>query len=179
MTRNPKVPTEVLEREYVYDGRNPPISITELAAKHRLARSGVAAKAKEGRWFERREEFRVTLGKKTVEALGEEWVRLETAAREKALSIAMAYMDKYDKQLQDPEFKPNTRDFLGMMAMMRTYLGDAAAAKVSGEEVLIDPDTAPLTPEAARQVLADLERHAQLGPGSEAPAAGPEGAGED
>lgn len=183
MTRNRKVDPEVLEREYIYDRGSPPISITGLAERHGLARSGVAEKAMAGKWFQRRQEFRETLGMKVTEALGEEWVRFETAARESAMTIALDYMERYKKALAADEVKVSTRDFLGVMAMLRTFLGDAAQAKSNGEEVLIDPDTADLDPDTARRWLATLDgvaaARSELGPGPEAPAAGTEEPRED
>jgi len=175
MTRNRKVDPEVLEREYIYDSGTPPISYTELAAKYGLARNTVAEKGIRGRWFERREEFRKTLGIKVTEALGEEWVRFETAAREKLMALGMTYVEKYAKALEDGEIKVSTRDMLGVAAMLRTLMGDAAAAKPT-EEVLLDPD-ADLHPDVARRVLAALESGA--GAPRETAATGIEELGED
>lgn len=158
MTRLRKVDPEVLEREYVYDAANPPVSITQLAERHGLARSGVAEKAMRGRWYERRQEFRQQLGEKAVEKLGEQWVRFETATRERMMSIGLDYLNKYAEALQNGEVKVSTRDMLGVAAMVRALLGDAAAAKTDGEEVaLYDPDTTDLDPDVARRVLAALE----------------------
>jgi len=180
MTRNRKVDPEVLEREYIYDSGTPPISYTELAAKYGLARNTVAEKGIRGRWFERREEFRKTLGIKVTEALGEEWVRFETAAREKLMALGMTYVEKYAKALEDGEIKVSTRDMLGVAAMLRTLMGDAAAAKPT-EEVLLDPD-ADLAPDEARRLLAGIERvesDIRSGAAPAASEAGPSGAGED
>lgn len=178
MTRNRKVDPEVLEREYIFDRNNPPISYTQLAEKHGVARNTVAEKATKGRWYERRKEFRESLGEKVVEALGEEWVRFETAAREKAMDIALNYMNKYEAAMEAGEIKVSTRDFLGVMAMLRTFLGDAAQAKTNGEEVLFDSESADLDPIFAREVLNRLEAGERRT--AEAPAeTGPEGAGED
>lgn len=170
MTRNRKVDPLVLEHEYIYDSASPPISFTGLAERHGLARNTVAEKARLGRWYERREEFRRQLGVKTVEALGEQWVRFETATREKLMAIGLAYIERYAAALADPEFKVSTRDLLGVAAMMRTYLSDAAVAKTNGEEVLLDPETADLDPAVARRVLRVLEAGE---PGAAAAAAAP------
>jgi hypothetical protein len=183
VTRNRKIDPEVLEREYIYDAATPAISFTQLAEKHGLARTTVAEKAIKGRWFERREEFRRQLGIKATAALGEEWVRFETAAREKSMNIGMKVLDKFDKQLEDPDFKVSTRDMVAVAAMIRTLAADAALAKGS-EEVLLDPDTSDIHPDEYRRALGVLDRiTAGAGPGAgdaEAPApAGPEGAGED
>jgi hypothetical protein len=159
MTRQRKVDPDILEREYIYDSTNPPISITQLAERHDLARSGVAEKARKGRWFERRKEFRDQLGIKATEALGEEWVRFETATREKMMTIGIAYLAKFEKALAEDEIKVSTRDALGIMAMLRALTGDAATARVNGEEVdLIDPDSVALDPDTARRTLAAIER---------------------
>lgn len=176
MTRLRKVDPEVLEREYIYDSGSPPISLTQLAERHGLARSGVADKAMRGQWFRKREEFRQQLGEKAVEKLGEEWVRFETASRERMLSIGLDYLNKYAEALTNGDIKVSTRDMLGVASMVRALIGDAAAAKSNGEEVaLYDPDTTDLDPAIARRVLAELE----AGPLGPPPAPSPAEPGED
>lgn len=169
MTRNRKVDPEVLEREYIYDAENPPVSITRLAERHGLARNTVAEKAIRGRWFERRKEFRENLGIKVTEALGDEWAKLEAATREKLMSLGSTYLDQYMKKLVAEEVPLTTKDALGVAAMMRTLINDAANAKTSsdGEVLLHDPDAADLSPEAYRRALDTIERaeRGQLGPG--------------
>lgn len=178
MTRNRKVDPELLEREYIYDTANPPVSFTQLAERHGLARNTVAEKATKGRWFERRQEFRRQIGEKAVEALGEQWVRFETATREKLMSLGLEYMGKYAEKLTAGEIPITTRDMLGIAAMMRTLMGDTAAAKTNGEEVaLYDPSTTDLDPDEARRILAAIESGSN-GDG-EAEAAGAEEPGED
>jgi len=179
MTRNRKIDPEVLEREYVYDSGTPPISFSGLAEKYGLARNTVAEKGIKGRWYERRKEFREQLGMKTVEALGDQWVRYETAVREKAMVIAVEYLEKYAKALTDGEIKVGTRDMLGVVAMLRTLMTDAAA-RATTEEVLLDPDTADLKPEHFQRAIDVLDR-LELGAG-DAPATaatGAPGVGED
>ena len=156
MTRNRKIDPAVLEREYIFDSGNPPISLTQLSDKYGLARSGVADKARAGRWYERRIEFREQLGEKVVAALGDKWVDYETAQRQRMLDIGMKYLDKYAEALDAGEIKPTTRDMLGMAAMIRTLFGDVASSGV-GEEELIDPDAAQLSPEYYRRALQVIE----------------------
>lgn len=157
MTRNRKVDPEVLKREYVYDSSNPPISYTQLAEKYGLARSGVADRAIKEQWHKQREEFREQLGMKTVEALGEQWVKFETATREKMMSVGLKYLDDYTKALNDGEIKLSTRDMLGVAAMLRTLIGDAAAAKPEDEGGPLDPDSIELSEDAIRAGLRRLE----------------------
>ncbi len=177
MTHNRKIDPEVLEREYIFDSGNPPISYRDLAKKHGLAYNTVALKATKGRWYKRRIEFREKLGMKTVEQLGEQWVRFETAVRERAMAIGIEYLEKYAKALSDDSITVSTRDMLGVAAMLRAYTSDANAAKTNGEEVLLDPDSIDLNPEVARRVLARLD----AGPRSDAaaPEAGVEELGPD
>lgn len=178
MTRNRKVDPDVLEHEYIYS--DPPISFTALAEKHGVARNTVAAKGIKGNWFQRREDFRKSLGLKVSEALGEEWVRFETAAREKAMNIGVKVLEKFEAQLEDPEFKVSTRDMVAVAAMMRTLASDAAAAKGT-EEVLLDPDTSDIHPDEYRRALRVIEQ-IESGGADDAPTAataGAAGAGED
>jgi hypothetical protein len=183
MTRNRKIDPALLEREYIFDSSNPPVSITGLAERHGMARSGIAEKALKGRWYERRIEFREQLGEKVVAALGDEWVGFESATRKKLMDTALTYLDKYVEALDDGTIKPTTRDMLGVAAMIRTLLGDAAASP-QGEETLLDPDTATLSPEYYRKALTSIDGLLTSGDdGSldvgEAPPSSIEGTGED
>jgi hypothetical protein len=179
MTRNRKIDPEVLEREYIYDSSPKPVSFTALADRYNLARNTVAEKGVKGRWYERRKEFREQLGMKTVEALGDQWVRYETAVREKAMVIAVKYLETYEAKLLSGEITVSTRDMLGVVAMLRTLMTDATAAK-STEEVLLDPDASDIAPDEYRKALDVLDR-LELGAGAPAEAAetGAPGAGED
>lgn len=170
MTRARKIDPAILEREYVFDSGNPPVSLTDLADKYSMARSGIADKARVGRWYERRIEFREQLGEKVVAALGDKWVEFETARREQLMNVAVKYIDKYVEALDSGEIKMGTRDMLGMAGMLRTLLNDAAASP-RGEEALIDPDTAPLSDDYYRHALKVVE--AQLTNGNSEGAAEP------
>jgi hypothetical protein len=157
MTRLRKYDPEVLEREYIYDSSQKGISITLLAEKHGMARSGLADMALKGRWYEKRKTFREQLGMKTIEALGEEWAQYGAAVREKMMTTAMTYLDKYTDALHDGTIKVNTRDMLGMAAMIRALIADAAAT-APGEEALIDPDNVTLDPDDYRRALASIKQ---------------------
>ena len=183
MTRARLIDPAILEREYIYDSGTPPISLTQLAEKYGMARSGIAAKAQRGRWYERRLEFRESLGEKVVEALGDEWVKYETAVRRKMMDMASTYLDKYIEKLDQDKIEVSTKDMLGIAAMMRTLLGDAAA-KPEQEGGLIDPDSKPLDPEYYRKALNTVEALLASGDdgsddAGEAPASSPAGTGED
>jgi hypothetical protein len=157
VTRLVKGPgTEVLEREYVYS--EPPISLTELADKYDLARSNVADKARIGKWYEKREEFRTRLAEKSREALAERWVEYETANREKLLNVASKFFDKYVEALASGEIKVNTRDLLGMVAMQRTLLADVSGKPVIDPK-LVNPEGDEFTGSAdeAREVIEQVK----------------------
>jgi hypothetical protein len=167
MTRNRKADPAVLEREYIYDAGSPPVSLTELADKYGMARSGIAEKARAGRWYERRVEFRKQLGERVVAELGEAWVARETAQREAILQLGIDYIEKYREALDDGTIKVTTRDMLGVAAMVRTFMSDVAAG-ASREEGLIDPENVDLPPEdLARHALRVIEEQerAELGDG--------------
>lgn len=162
MTRARKVDPAVLEREYIFDSGNPPVSLTDLADKYGMARSGIAEKARLGRWYERRIEFREQLGEKVVAALGDKWVEFETARREQMMNIAVKYLEKYAEALDDGEIKMNTRDMLGIAAMIRTLFGDIASNP--REEALLNEE-ADLSPDYYRRALTVIE--AELNRGDE------------
>ena len=138
MTRLQKVDPKVLRHEYVY--AEPTISITELADKYGLARSGVADKARIGGWYEAREEFRAKVSEGTRDALAEKWVAFQTANYERLMEMAATYLDKYQAALKKDEIKVSTRDMLGIAAMMRTFLADMSRAPADADPRLVNPD---------------------------------------
>lgn len=188
MTRARKVDPAILEREYIYDSSNPPISITGLADKYGMARSGIADKARNGHWYEKRQEFRQQLGEKVVASLTDEWAEFETTVRKKMMEMGTAYLDQYMVKLVAGEVKVSTRDALGIAAMLRTLIGDAAASSLP-EHTLIDPEEVTLPPEAYRDAVEVLKRQLEAGEVPDADTrpfdadgdaeAGPEGTGED
>src|ERR1700675_4349473 len=105
MTRARKVDPAVLEHEYVYDPNPKPVSITDLAARYGLARSGVADKAISGKWLAERQEFRSAVGMKVTEAMADEWAVYATAQRSKMVEVAVATLDAYQKRLEAGEIK--------------------------------------------------------------------------
>jgi hypothetical protein len=145
-----------MEREYVY--ADPPVSITDLAERHGLARSNVAAKAQSGRWFEKREEFRRRLAEETRDAMAEKWAEMQIAVYERLSKTAVAYLDLYEKALAEGEIKANTKDMLGIASMMRTLTGDMVNKPVSN--VVVDPETGEIfdgSAEDARVAIAKVK----------------------
>lgn len=157
MTRQVKGPgTDVLEREYVYS--DPPVSITELAERHSLARSNVAAKATAGKWFEKREEFRRRLSEKTRDAMAEKWSEMQTAVYERLAKTSVAYLDLYEKALAEGKVPANTKDMLGIASMMRTLTNDMVNKPVGGG--VVDPETGDVfdgDEEEARDAIAKVK----------------------
>lgn len=157
MTRNRRVDPAVLEREYVY--AEPPISITELSDKYGLARSGVADKARIGKWYEKREEFRKRLSDKTREAMAEKWAEMQTAVYERLMKSGITYLDQYDQALANGDIKPTARDMIAVAGLMKGLLDDMARKPVS-DPVLVSPDGEEFTgdPDAARSVIEEVKR---------------------
>lgn len=158
MTRNRLHDYEALKREYIFDptpGRG--ISLTDLAEKHGMARSLLADRAVNERWYDQRTEFREQMGMKVVEALGENWVKFETATRQKMMDVGIKYLDKYAEALANNEIKVNTRDALGVASMLRTLVMDAASTPAP-DESLIDPENSHLDPEEYRRALRTIEQ---------------------
>ena len=152
MTRLVKGPgTDVLEREYVYS--DPPLSISDLAEKHGLARSNVAAKANAGKWYEKRQEYQQKLKDRTRDALAEKWAESQVALYERLAKTATVYLDKFDKALDAGEVKVNTRDMIAIAAMMRTISTDMADRPVSSPSPDDDDDTFEGTVEDAKAVI--------------------------
>ena len=180
MTRLRKGPaTETMEREYVY--AEPPISITELADKHGLARSGVADKARIGKWYEKREEFRKRLSDKTREAMAEKWAEMQTTVYERLMFSGVKYLDQYDKALAEGEIKPSARDMIAIATMMKSLLEDMAR-KPSADPALVGPggdEMDPDDPESARAVIEQVRALMAGGAGAGTDAASEGHAGSD
>ena len=81
----------------------------------------------------------------------------ETATREKLMQVGLTYMTQYIKALEDGKVEISTRDFLGMAAMLRTFLQDASTA-AAPERQLIDPEAVVIDPNEARQIVAKITR---------------------
>jgi len=145
MTRARKIDPAVLEREYVYDPNPKPISISDLAARYGLARSGVADKAIVGKWFEKRTEFRTTVGMKVTEALADDWAIYATAQRSKMVEAMVKTLDAYIERLDAGEIKPSVRDAVSVAAALRVLIGDMTA-NAPAERDLLDPTSVDLDP---------------------------------
>lgn len=157
MTRLVRGPgTDVLEREYVYS--DPPLSITDLAEKHGLARSNVAAKANAGKWYEKRQEWQRRLKDETRNALAEKWADSQVALYERLAKTATKYLDKFDEALEKDDFKVSTRDMVAIAAMMRTISTDMANKPVSNPVSDDDDDTFEGTVEDAKAVIERIKR---------------------
>lgn len=158
MTRQIKVDAAVLEREYVY--AEPPISLTSLADKHGLARSGVADKARIGKWYEKREDFRRRISEKTRDAMAEKWAEMQSAVYERLMKSGVTYLDIYDKALADGEIKANARDMIAVASMMRTLLEDMARKPTASDPTLVGPEGEEFegTEDEARNVIEDVKR---------------------
>lgn len=159
MTRQQKLDWDVIEREYIYDAAKSPVSYSQLALRHNVARNTVAERGTREQWYEKREEFRRQLGIKATEALSEEWQKFDVAVRKKVTALSLKYLDAYEKALDAGEIKPNTRDMVAVTAMLTALAQNAAASAINetGEVKIIDPDSHVLDPDTARQALAAIE----------------------
>jgi len=137
VTRQRKLSPTDLEREYLYS--DPPLSFSELAEKHGVARSAIATLAAKGKWFDRREEFRSRLTERTREALSEEWSALQTANYRRLMKMASNYLDKFETLLDGDDFRPNTKDALAMASMMLQLHRDMERKPVA-DPTVIDGD---------------------------------------
>jgi hypothetical protein len=165
VTRSMKVDPEQLEREYIYDAGTPPISFTDLAKHHGVARNTVAERGIKGGWFAKRKAFRESLGMKVTEAMGEEWVALEAAVRERLMTSGLNYLAQWEKKLAEGELPITTKDALGVAAMLRGLTKDGinGAVNPEGEIRTIDPDSERhLPPDEYRRAL-DAIRELEAG----------------
>jgi hypothetical protein len=159
MTRNRKIATEVLRREYVFDSSNPPISISDLAAKYGLARSGVAAKATgvHPTWYEQREEFRRQIGSRVIENMADNWAAVQTHRFEMMVEAMTKTLEKYLERLDAGEIKPTTRDAVAVVAALRVLNADQRAEEAR-ESGLIDPQTVEIDPSKLVEMVPMLKR---------------------
>ena len=156
MTRLVKGPgTDVLENEYVY--AEPSVSFDDLATKYGLSRSNIAAKARVGQWTKKREDFRRRLREETRAAMAERWSEFQTANYERLMKMAAAYLDQYQKALDEGEIKVSTRDMLGIAAMMRTYLTDMTE-QPAVDPRLVNPDDDEIDPENAAEAIIKIRQ---------------------
>lgn len=159
MSRLQKIDPATLEREYVY--ADPPISVTALADKYGLARSGVADKARIGKWYEKRQEFQQKLGAKTLEALADEWAAFGTKMRKSVMEAATRSVESYSSALVDKEGnvipgKVSGKDAVAWVGVMRDLLADVERA--ARPVTIIDQERVDIDPEEAAKMLADVEK---------------------
>ena len=171
MTRLRKGPSvQELEREYVYS--DPPISLTELAERHSLARSNVADKARIGEWYEKREEFRKRIDAKVTEAMAERWAEMRISVYERLMKVGMDHLDLHEKALKEGTIKANTRDMISVASMMTNLLDELAKSPVDQDPRLVNPEGEMFegTDEEARDVIAMVKRLTAGGGDGTAPA---------
>ena len=160
MSRARKVDPALLEREYVYDSATPPISITQLADQHGMARSNIADMARRGKWYEKRKEVRLTVGEKVLDAMTDRWAETQTTIRNRMLEVSMKMLDKAEKALADDEIKiTRVADIATVVATVRVLLGDQAVDEAAKRgPTVIDMDATPIDPDKMREMLPLLKR---------------------
>lgn len=150
MTRNPKEDPKLLEREYVFSPDN--VSITGLADKYGLARSGVADKARIGEWYKKRLAYQRQIEHSVIEALGEKWAQQGVALREKILLVAEKTLDKYAEALDKGDIVPKPAEAALMAGVIRQSLADIEAA-ARPNALVIDGEAEEMDPERAAEVI--------------------------
>lgn len=155
MSRNPSVDWELIEKEYVYSEDH--ISFTDLANKHSVARSALAARADHGGWYEKRQEFNNRVTVRTAEALIAEWVPLETESRKKMMETAGKVLDRFAARLDDPEFKIDSRDAIGWVSVMRDLFKDVRDTARPGP--IVEGEAIEMDEAAARRAIEFAQAH--------------------
>lgn len=161
MTRNRVADWTAIEREYIFDPSDPPMSISDIAEKYNVARSGVARRAGEKdssglTWYQRREEFRSKLTKGVTDALRQRWVETETSHRQRLLEAGSKYLDKWIASMDSPDFKTSTKDAMAVAAMMRVQFDDVR--NDIADPVVVSPTDGEIDLESAPQVIAEIKR---------------------
>lgn len=155
MSGNDLVDWKVIENEYIYSPTD--ISLTEIADKYGRARSAIADKARIGRWFQRRQEYRRQIDNNVMVALASKWAEKAGQVREKVLQAAEATLDAYIKALEKGEIKVDAKDAALMATVLRTHLADIAEA-ARPTQVVIDGEAEDMSAEEAAQVIEMAKR---------------------
>ncbi len=165
MTRQRKYDYEALRAEYIQ--AKTPISYTDLADKHGLSRSLLTDRGAREGWTAQRDAFREALGIKVTEAMTDQIAKFQIALHEKSIAVGLKYLDQYAAALDAGEIKMSTRDMVAVAAMVRVLTADAAASRQPGEDGVISED-APMSPDAIRKAILQLEAGEVDGPGDAA-----------
>lgn len=167
MTRARKADPALLEREYVYDSGNPPISITQLADNHGMARSNIADMARRGKWYEKRKEVRLTVGEKVLDAMTDRWAETQTVIRDRMLELSIKLLDQAEKAVAAGEIKiTRVADIQSIVATARVLLGDQAVSEANKNgPTIIDMEAVVMDPQKMAEMLPLLK---QLAAGKEA-----------
>jgi len=155
MTRNRVADWTALEREYIYAPISNPVSISDLAEKYDIARSGVARHAQDGKWYERRKEFESKVDQGVTDALAEKWAEIQAAHRERLLRAGSTYLDSWVKKLEAGEVEVNTKDALAVASMMRLEF-EAIRDDVTTPTV-VSPTDGELSEADARTAIAEIK----------------------
>jgi hypothetical protein len=155
-----KVDPALLEREYVYDSATPPVSITQLADNHGMARSHIADMARRNKWYEKRKEVRLTIGSKVLDAMTDRWAETQTIIRDRMLEVAVKMLDQAEAALAAGEIKiSRVADVATILATMRVLLGDQAVdeARKNGPTI-IDMEAVAMDPAKMAEMLPLLKQ---------------------
>lgn len=150
----------LLEREYVYDSATPPVSITQLADNHGMARSHLADMARRGKWYEKRKEVRLTVGEKVLDAMTDQWAETQTIIRNRMLELSIKLLDQAEKAVEAGDIKiTRIADIATIVATARVLLGDQAVdeSRKNGPTI-IDMNAVDMDPAKMAEMLPLLKQ---------------------
>ena len=141
-----------LEREYL-NGR---MSIRDLAKKHDMSYSTLAAYARAHGWYDRRDRIKERTEEKVVERVSEQIAEEETDElmqfRADALAVARATIYKYAEQMKDPLFRISTAELVKVINTGLLILGEPTA-RTEARTLELSGTIGELPPEFLRRLV--------------------------
>lgn len=171
-----KVDYSALEQEYITTD----ISIRALAANHGVSFSAVALQSRKRDWLNKRNAYRESLHKKTVERMADQQATMQAAMNEvvrtESIAVMRATLRRYAQLLAEQKVNVTPKDAVDAARQLALMFGEPTERS---EAKIVEFSTGGLDPEFLRN-LEDLARK-RLAEGNlaEPAGSGPEGESED
>lgn len=144
--RPTKIDYAAIEKEYVTGEE----SLRELARRHDVAWSSLAAKARRAEWNDKRLAFRDSVNRRSYERTADRFAAEQAEIRNESVMVMRATLRRYAEQLRDKEVTVNTKDAVAAVGALQLLLGEPTARS---ENKVIEFSTGGLAPEDLRRLV--------------------------
>ena len=144
--RPTKIDYPEIEKQYVTGEE----SLRELARRHDVAWSSLAAKARRSEWNDKRLAFRDSVNRRSYERVADKYAAEQGEIRNESVMVMRATLRRYAEQLRDKEVSVNTKDAVAAVGALQLLLGEPTARS---ENKVIEFSTGGLAAEDLRRLV--------------------------